>query len=168
MKGGKLMSNSNNEKFNQSYDKYANMLYRIAYLHTGNAQESEDIMQDVFIKLLYNAPSFKNETHKKAWLIRVTTNKCKDYLKSSRHSNMSLNEEIISDKCYEDDKALDIQSKIIMLNDKYKTVVYLFYYEDYSIRQIASCLRITESTVKMRLKRAREILKKELKDYEEF
>lgn len=162
------MSNSNNEKFNQSYDKYANMLYRIAYLHTGNAQESEDIMQDVFIKLLYNAPSFKNETHKKAWLIRVTTNKCKDYLKSSRHSNMSLNEEIISDKCYEDDKALDIQSKIIMLNDKYKTVVYLFYYEDYSIRQIASCLRITESTVKMRLKRAREILKKELKDYEEF
>lgn len=162
------MSNSNNEKFNQSYDKYANMLYRIAYLHTGNAQESEDIMQDVFIKLLYNAPSFKNETHEKAWLIRVTTNKCKDYLKSSRHSNMSLNEEIISDKCYEDDKALDIQSKIIKLNDKYKTVVYLFYYEDYSIRQIASCLRITESTVKMRLKRAREILKKELKDYEEF
>lgn len=81
---------------------------------------------------------------------------------------MSLNEEIISDKSYEDDKALDIQAKIISLDDKYKTVIYLFYYEDYSVKQIASCLRLTESTVKMRLKRAREILKKELKDYEEF
>lgn len=111
---------------------------------------------------------FTNETHEKAWLIRVTANKCKDYLKSSRYSNMSLNEEIISDKSYEDDKAMDIQAKIISLDDKYKTVIYLFYYEDYSVKQIASCLRLTESTVKMRLKRAREILKKELKDYEEF
>lgn len=162
------MSNDCNKKFRKLYDKYADMLYRIAYLHTGSAQESEDILQEVFIKMLYNAPHFSNDTHEKAWLIRVTENKCKDYLKSSHHSNMSLNEEIISDKCYEDDKALDIQTKIIQLNDKYKTVVYLFYYEDYSIRQIASCLRLTESTVKMRLRRAREILKKELKDYEEF
>lgn len=162
------MSNDNNEIFRQIYDKYADTLYRIAYLHTGSAQESEDILQEVFIKRLYNAPHFTNETHEKAWLIRVTSNKCKDYLKSSRHSNMSLNEEIISDKSYEDDKAIDIQAKIISLNDKYKTVIYLFYYEDYSVKQIASCLRLTESTVKMRLKRAREILKKELKDYEEF
>ena len=161
------MSNNSNEKFSQAYDKYSVMLYRIAYLHTGNAQESEDILQEVFIKLLYSAPIFADDIHEKAWLIRVTTNKCKDYLKSSRHSNMSLNDEIISDKVCENDKALDVQAKIISLDKKYKTVVYLFYYEDYSIKQISSCLKLSESTVKMRLKRAREILKKELENYDE-
>lgn len=155
-----------NEIFSQAYDRYADMLYRIAYLHTGNTAESEDILQEVFIKLLYNAPRFADDEHKKAWLIRVTTNKCRDYLKSSRRKDMSLNEEILTNSSVEGDKILDIQSKIIGLKDKYKTVVYLFYYEDYSVKQISSCLKVSESTVKMRLKRAREILKKELSDYE--
>ncbi len=159
------MSNDN-EIFSQAYDRYADMLYRIAYLHTGNAAESEDILQDVFIKLIYNSPRFADDEHEKAWLIKVTVNKCRDFLKSSRRKNMSLNEEIISDSNIEGDKILDIQSKIISLKDKYKTVIYLFYYEDYSIKQISSCLKVSESTVKMRLKRAREILKKELSDYE--
>lgn len=159
------MSNDN-EIFSQAYDRYADMMYRIAYLHTGNAAESEDILQEVFINLLYNAPRFADDEHKKAWLIRVTTNKCRDYLKSSRRKDMSLNEEILTNSSVEGDKILDIQSKIIGLKDKYKTVVYLFYYEDYSVKQISSCLKVSESTVKMRLKRAREILKKELSDYE--
>ena len=71
VKGGMLMSNDNNEIFRQIYDKYANTLYRIAYLHTGSAQESEDILQEVFIKRLYNAPHFTNETHEKAWLLSL-------------------------------------------------------------------------------------------------
>lgn len=155
------MNNEQNEIFAQTYDKYAQMLYRIAYLHTGSVQESEDILQDVFIKLIYNAPKFKSEEHKKAWLIRVITNQCKDYLKSARHGNLPMHNEILSSENQKDD-AMDIQSKIISLDKKYKTVIYLFYYEDYSVKQISSCLRLSESAVKMRLKRAREILKKEL------
>lgn len=158
------MTNEENEFFAQAYDEYAQMLYRIAYLHTGSLQESEDILQDVFIKLIYKSPHFKNEEHKKAWLIRVTTNKCKDYIKSSRANNLPLNENILSNKS-ESDKAIDIQSKIISMDEKYKTVIYLFYYEDYTVKQISSVLRLSESAVKMRLKRAREILKKELKNY---
>lgn len=158
------MTNEENKFFAQAYDEYAQMLYRIAYLHTGSLQESEDILQDVFIKLIYNSPHFKNEEHKKAWLIRVTTNKCKDYIKSSRANNLPLNENILSNK-NESDKTIDIQSKIISMDEKYKTVIYLFYYEDYTVKQISSVLRLSESAVKMRLKRAREILKKELKNY---
>lgn len=160
----KMMTNEENEFFAQAYDEYAQMLYRIAYLHTGSLQESEDILQEVFIKLIYNSPHFKNEEHKKAWLIRVTTNKCKDYIKSSRANNLPLNENILSNKS-ESDKTIDIQSKIISMDEKYKTVIYLFYYEDYTVKQISSVLRLSESAVKMRLKRAREILKKELKNY---
>lgn len=158
------MTNEENEFFAQAYDEYAQMLYRIAYLHTGSLQESEDILQDVFIKLIYKSPHLKNEEHKKAWLIRVTTNKCKDYIKSSRANNLPLNENILSNKS-ESDKTIDIQSKIISMDEKYKTVIYLFYYEDYTVKQISSVLRLSESAVKMRLKRAREILKKELKNY---
>lgn len=160
------MNHFNEDQFEILYDKYVAMLYRIAFIYTGSVQESEDILQEVFIKLLYKAPHFSSDNHEKAWLIRTVTNSSKDYLKSSRHGNMPLNEEILADKNGEEDRNIDIRSKIIGLEEKYKTVVYLFYYEDYSVKEIAACLKLTQSAVKMRLKRAREILKTELEGYE--
>lgn len=157
------MDKEKENEFNTAYDLYADMLYKIAYLHTADKDESEDILQEVFIKLLYKSPSFKDSEHKKAWLIKTTTNQCKDFLKSSRRKNLPLNDEILGEEIF-DDKKLDVRNKLLKLDSKYKTVLYLFYYEDYTVEMIASTLSLSKSNVKMRLKRGRELLKNELED----
>ncbi len=60
------------EAFKEKYEKYSTLLFRIAFLHLGSTHDAEDVLQNVFIKLIYNAPLFKDEEHEKAWLIRVT------------------------------------------------------------------------------------------------
>lgn len=69
--------------FESKYNLYGKMLYKIAFLYFGNSYDAEDALQEVFIRLLYKSPSFKNENHEKAWLIRVMQNKCRDMLKAS-------------------------------------------------------------------------------------
>lgn len=152
------MDKEKENEFNTAYDLYADMLYKIAYLHTADKDESEDILQEVFIKLLYKSPSFKDSEHKKAWLIKTTTNQCKDFLKSSRRKNLPLNDEILGEEIF-DDKKLDVRNKLLKLDSKYKTVLYLYYYEDYTVEMIANTLSLSKSNVKMRLKRGRELLK---------
>lgn len=114
--------------------------------------------------MLYKSPSFKDSEHKKAWLIKTTTNQCKDFLKSSRRKNLPLNDEILGEEIF-DDKKLDVRNKLLKLDSKYKTVLYLFYYEDYTVEMIANTLSLSKSNVKMRLKRGRELLKNELEEY---
>ena len=94
------------------------------------------------------SPSFKDSEHKKAWLIKTTTNQCKDFLKSSRRKTLPLNDEILGEEIF-DDKKLDVRN----------------YYEDYTVEMIANTLSLSKSNVKMRLKRGRELLKNELEEY---
>ena len=151
-------------EFNSAYDLYADMLYKIAFLHTADKDESEDILQEVFIKLLYKSPTFKSSEHKKAWLIKTTVNQCKDFLKSSRRKVLPLNDEILGDEPF-DERKLDVRNKLLKLDAKYKTVLFLYYYEDYTVEMIAATLSLSKSNVKMRLKRGRELLKNELEEY---
>ena len=103
------MDKEKENEFNTAYDLYADMLYKIAYLHTADKDESEDVLQEVFIKLLYKSPSFKDSEHKKAWLIKTTTNQCKDFLKSSRRKNLPLNDEILGEEIFDDNGRADTQ-----------------------------------------------------------
>lgn len=152
--------------FREKYERYSKILFRIAFLHLGNAYDAEDVLQNVFMKLLYNSPRFTDEEHEKAWLIRVTQNHCKNVLKSSsRKNNCELNNEITEDKEADLSKAIDISCKIKSLPANYKTAIYLYYYEDLTIEQISKILKIGQSAVKMRLKRGRELLKSELEEY---
>ncbi len=151
--------------FETEYDKYGVMLYKIAFLYFGNAADTEDALQEVFIKLLYRAPSFRDEEHKKAWLIRTTQNQCLDMLKKGREKASDVSEFSVSHRCDDNDLRLDVQNKIIALSERYKSVIILFYYYDYSIKEIAHTLKISTSAVKMRLIRAREQLKTELEEY---
>lgn len=152
--------------FRNKYEKYSKMLFRIAFLHLGNTYDAEDVLQNVFMKLLYSAPHFSDEEHEKAWLIRVTQNHCKNVLKSSsRRNNSELNDEITEDKELDLSKAIDISLKIKALPANYKTSVYLYYYEDLTTEEISKILKISQSAVKMRLKRGRELLKTELEEY---
>jgi len=154
------------EVFKEKYEKYSTLLFRIAFLHLGSTHDAEDVLQNVFIKLIYNAPSFKDEEHEKAWLIRVTQNSCKNILKSFAYkNNCELNEELAAGSDKNISRAIDISNKIKALPANCKTSIFLYYYEDLTIKEISEILKISQPAVKMRLKRGRELLKSELEEY---
>ncbi len=154
------------EAFNQKYAQYADLLYRIAFLQLGSKSDAEDVLQEVFIKLLYKAPSFKDEQHEKAWLIRVTQNKCKDFRRAHTFHQPLLAEACFSDTATAEENCdtLSVRTAILSMPQKHKTVILLYYYEGYSVSEIAKILRISPSAVKMRLQRGREFLKLELEE----
>ncbi len=152
--------------FEKTYQQYGEMLYRIAYVHLGDTYSAEDVLQDVFLALYGNAPKFKTEEHRKAWLIRVTHNKCVNYLKRAGYNPADIDELQIPARKSNDDARLDVVKQITALPSRYKTVVILHYYNDYSVEEIAKILKISKSAVKMRLKRSRELLKIQLEDYD--
>ena len=152
-------------EFEAKYNDYGNMLYKVAFLYLGNKSDCEDVLQEVFTKYLTGKYKFKNAEHEKAWFIRVTQNKCLDYLKKSGHKSVSIDDKEIIDTYSYDETAQDIISKVIALPDKYKSAIILYYYNDYSVEEISKTLKLSESAVKKRLQRGREILKIELEDY---
>lgn len=150
--------------FDSIYEKYGNMLYKVAFVYLGNAENAEDVLQDVFIAYLNTNKQFKTDEHKKAWLIRVTHNKCINLLKSPSRKNTDIDDVQLS--CEEEDRdaKLDVIKQINLLPTKYKSVIILHYYNEFSVDEIAKILKISKSAVKMRLKRAREALKIQLED----
>ena len=133
-------------------------------VNLGNKEDAEETMQEAFYKLLYKSPIFKDEEHEKAWLIKVTVNLCRDILRSVWQKKVVKMEDI--EKYYGDPYDSTILKDIVQLPTKYKTVIYLYYFEDYSIKQISEVLKIKESATKMRLQRGRQLLKIELEGNE--
>lgn len=151
--------------FDAAYDIYGDMIYKIAFLYLGTVEDAEDIMQDVFVKLITKSPKFKNNEHQKAWIIRTTQNKCIDRLRSCERKNLNFEDFNFSAEDTDTDTKMDVINKIYKLPAHYKCTVILYYYYDYPVNEIAKTLKISTSSVKMRLKRGREILKIELEDY---
>ncbi|NLJ96455.1 MAG: RNA polymerase sigma factor [Clostridiales bacterium] len=142
------------------YNLYKNMLFQITFSYLGNKYDCEDVLQEAFIKLCYHAPEFLDEEHEKRWLIRVTINLCKNHLKSFwNRKKISING---LEEYFTTEEEIEIMSDIIALPEKYKSAILLHYISGYKIAEIAEILNITESAVKMRLKREREKLKIEL------
>jgi len=152
-------------EFEAKYNEYGNMLYKIAFLYLGNASDTEDVLQDVFTKYLCGKYKFKNSEHEKAWFIRVTQNKCLDYLKKSGRKNECIDDVPVTATYKEEDLEQDVIAKVIALPEKYKSAIILFYYNDYTVEEISKTLKISKSAVKKRLQRGRDILKLELEDY---
>lgn len=150
--------------FESIYEKYGNMLYKVAFVYLGNAENAEDVLQDVFIAYLNTSKQFKSEEHKKAWLIRVTHNKCINLLKSPSRKNTDIDDVQLSGEEEDRDAKLDVIRQINLLPARYKSVIILHYYNALSVEEIAKILKISKSAVKMRLKRAREALKIQLED----
>ncbi len=149
--------------FTEYIGRYRNMVYRVAYSYLKTHTDSEDIMQEVFLKLYQSSKSFESEEHLKAWLIRVAINKAKDELKASRRKQS----ELISDRVdISESVNSELREAIQALGEDYRIVVYLHYYEGYGVREIARLLRISEANVKTRLKRARDKLRAFLTDDE--
>ena len=143
--------------FDEKYLKYKNMLFRIAIPFMKSHHECEDILQEVFIKLLYFSPKFEDDEHEKRWLIRITVNLCKNKLKLFWNRNKVSLEELEAIEV--EDNSKQVLLEIMGLPDKYKTVIYLYYFEGYKCTEISEILKVSESAVKMRLKRAKELLR---------
>lgn len=150
--------------FPLKYNEYGSTLFRISMAYLGNREDAEEVMQEAFYKLLCNQQEFCDEGHEKAWLIRVTVNLCKDMLRSVWHKRVVKMEEI--EKYYDQSSDFDIMKEILRLPSKYKAVIMLYYYEDYSVKQISDILKISDSATKMRLQRGRQLLKLELEGEE--
>lgn len=147
-------------RFIEKYNLYGSMLFKTAMVHLGNKNDAEEAVQEAFIKLLFKAPHFHDKEHEKAWLIRVVTNICKNMVYSIWHRRV-IKRDDIEIFCDSPTEMQPIEN-VLRLPFKYKAVIHLYYYEDYAVKQIAETLSISESAVKMRLQRGREMLKMEM------
>ena len=154
------------QSFDKIYEQYGKMLYRTAFLYLGNTDDTEDILQEVFIKYLTARPEFNGSDHERAWLLLVTRNACRNFVKKSRKGNVSLEEYDAPAYSADRDERLDILRKVTALPPKYKEVIILFYYNGLTIEEIGALLGLSRSAVKMRLKRGKEKLKISLEGYD--
>ncbi len=155
------------KEFIYIFNLFKNDVYRLAYSYTGCSSDAEDITQSVFIKLYRNMEKFDETLSIKKWLIKVTINECKTLFLSKWYKvivPLTDKEENVSKKDNEDNSLLE---SIMELPKKYRLVIYLYYYEEYKIKEIANILKLNENTVKTHLVRAknllRDILKEEIK-----
>lgn len=139
-------------------EAYTDTLYRLALSYCQNPMDAEDVVQEVFIKYLRRREPFRDEAHCRAWLCKVTVNQCRDLLRSPWHSRRCPLEEAAEPQTLLPEESA-LLSAVGALPAKYRLVVHLYYYEDYSIREIAEIAGASESAVRMRLLRARQKLK---------
>ncbi|TQI67922.1 sigma-70 family RNA polymerase sigma factor [Clostridium sp. KNHs216] len=138
--------------------RYSDVVVRIAFQNVKSRAEAEDIAQEVFLRLFTLGPDFTSAEHEKAWIIRVTINLCKDYLKSSWFRRRA----VLEDNLLSRDGNGEVLDAVMRLDPKFRNVIYLHYYEDMSVTEIASALQQKENTVSSWLHRARKQLKKSL------
>ncbi len=156
--------NKQNDDLERVIDRYSNMLYKICFPILKNEQDTNDVLQETFLAYYTKKPAFAGEDHKKAWLIRVSQNKCREFLRfHKKHASVSLDDMeerlIITDGLRGDE--VDLLSLIWNMDYKMKSVVILHYIEGYSVTETADLLKISPAAVKKRLQRARQELKTE-------
>lgn len=152
------------DAFTIKYDLYSNMIFKLSFVYLHNPMDCEDVMHDVFIKLLQKGETFKSAEHEKRWILRITVNCCIDRIrKGNRHKTLPLEEYMIDSKTKEDQELVTL---ILNLPNKIKGPIHLYYFEGYAVNEIAKILGISVSAVKMRLKRGREMLKDILEEEE--
>lgn len=137
---------------------YSDMVRKICFIHLKQKADVEDIFQDVFIRYMRSDREFESLEHEKAWMIRVTMNACKDKLTSWFRRNVDLYQDFptIASKDTHDTFILEA---VLKLSKQYKNVIYLFYYEGYKIKEIATILGKNENTIATWMKRAKDELK---------
>lgn len=157
------------EEMNGMIERYADMVFRIALIYCRNCYEdAEDVFQEVFLALVKKRRKFQSEEHCKAWLVKVTMNQCKKKY-HSRQKMVLLGEEKLWEKMEqgqdtEQEKKSSLLYQLVCdLPLKYRDVVELYYFEEFSSKEIAKMLKLSDMAVRKRLSRGREILRSGLK-----
>jgi len=149
------------QTFEQLAVQHRDMIYRIALNQLRSIPDAEDAMQEVLLKLYQHKGSFDSPDHAKHWLIRVTLNCCRSLWRSPWKKNVPL-EELSRTIGFTEQKDSDLFLAVMDLPEVHRTVLYLFYYEDLSVKEIAQLMNLSVSTVTTRLYRARKRLKYDL------
>ncbi len=147
---------------NHAVEKYADMVQRICFVHLKNQADTEDVFQNVFLKYMLHDEAFFDDEHEKAWLLRVSINACKDYLKSFFRRNVVSLETVYEMEAVVPEDHREVLEAVLSLPDKYKDVIYLHYYDGYSAAEIGKILGKRENTVYSLLSRGRKLLKEKL------
>ena len=155
-----------NEQYTCLVKKYIDMVYRIGLNYLKNPADAEDVCQNVFMALLAQKKSFEGEEHLRNWLVRVAVNECKKVLRSPWHRRESL-EDHIPGIPFEDPQHSDLYYSVMALPRNYRIPLYLHYYEGYSTEEVGQLLGLPGATVRTRLRRARQLLQKDLEEVTE-
>lgn len=156
--------------------RYSDMIYRIAAAHMRTKEDAEDIYQEVFLIYLQKKQKFREEEHRKAWLIRTTLICCKRALSSTWKKRNVLAEDVSivylaehgeePSTSFELKEENEVYTALKALPEKYRTVIYLFYFEQQSVQEISDILKRRPGTVRMQLTRGRDMMKELLVENE--
>ena len=149
------------KEITEIYNRQLNTVYRICFSFMKNTADTEDMVQETFLRLLGSGVGFVSEEHEKAWLIVTASNLCKDTLKKWWRRTEDIDDPALGlqQPPFEIDSVLDA---IMRLPADQKCAVYMYYYEGYSTAEIAGYLGCPQATVRSRLSRARKTLKRKL------
>lgn len=153
--------------FEELYQKYATDVLRVSYFYLGDKQKAEDVCQDVFVRLLTNAPVI-TEGREKAWLLKVALNRCRDLWRAAWVRRVVLGTpafELIPapDEISKFTDRAEVMEAIHQLPASFKEVILLHYYQGYGISEIAQMMDLPEGTISSRLSRGRKKLETILK-----
>lgn len=145
-------------------ERYQQNLYAAAFNVCKNQMDAEDIVQEAFLQYYTSKKEFDDEQHIRAWLIRVVINKAKNCTLTFWRRNKCSLDDYIETLVFETPASKELFEEVMKLPEKYRIVIHLFYYEDYSVREIADILKLSESNAKVRLTRGRTLLRNVLKE----
>lgn len=147
------------EYIEKTVKQYSSSMLKAAFSILRNTHDAEDAVQEAFVKLITKQPTFHDENHEKAWLLRVTINNAKNIRRLSGRENAELHE----NQGFVYTEETDVLNEVLSLPEKYRVVIHLYYYEGYSIKEIAEIIQKPAATVGTLLSRGRAMLKTFLK-----
>ncbi|ETI66456.1 RNA polymerase factor sigma C [Neobacillus vireti LMG 21834] len=163
--------------FNEIMSRYGQDILQLVYSYVRNKQLAEDLTQDIFVKCYKALHTYKQNAKLKTWLYKIAANHCKDYLRSWYFRKVMVSEKMtevtgsssenVEQAVLERVEEQTLANAVLKLPMKYREVIYLFYFEDMSLKEIESVLGVNQNTVKSRLKRAKVLLREELEGFED-
>lgn len=137
--------------------RYANLIFRLAYTNLKNHHDAEDVLQDVSVALVRGNPPFEDEKHLKNWIVTATLNRCRDIYRSAWRNRTEPLEDYLALQAPETQSVME---ELWQLPENYRNIIYLYYYEGFTIPEIAEILGKSPNTIGSGLQRARKKLKK--------
>lgn len=146
---------------------HADAVYRMAYVKTGKREDAEDVTQETFLRMLRCGKTFRDEEHRRAWLLRVANNYAVDLLRAPWHKRCGSLEEAQAAAPVSEPELSEVLDAVLSLPEKYRAVIHLFYYEALSVAEIARILQQRQGAVRTQLCRGRALLREALKGEEQ-
>lgn len=149
-------------EISRAIDRYADTVRRLCMIYLKNHADTEDIFQNVFLKFALSSDSFASAEHEKAWIIRVTINSCKDLMKNFFRSRTVSLDKVMDRPDETTPENREVLEAVLSLPAKYRSVVYLHYYEGYTAPEISRITGKNTNTVYTHLNRSRQLLREKL------